>query len=159
MGWLQQLRHLFDSATRRYDLWDSAAHFSDLAKDQVLRQTTILEGYSNCHLVLDQGVHLQVDGELHGNIIGKGENTVRLNGQVHGVICCTTFVLNRSGKLTGKLCADKLIIATGATLHGGVQLGQFLPAGVDPEKAKDETYLLSDQFQQWLSGSPPATEK
>ena len=71
-------------------------------------------------------MNLCIKNDFVGNIIGKKNNKVRIEGNFSGVISCDILVCKSNSKINGDLFVNHLTVDEGVTLEGETTLGKLI---------------------------------
>lgn len=89
-------------------MFSDAEIVSDLNSDAYIENTQIVEGKSQCNLILKPNVHIEIAGVFQGKIIGQGNNIIRIKGEIDGIIMCNKAIFLEGGKMEGDIYMNQL---------------------------------------------------
>lgn len=99
-----------------------------LEDDQVLNQTGILRGECSCNLILEDKVHLKIEGKLTGNVKASKTSVIEITGTYTGNLTCDLLIIKKSAVVEGDIAVDKLILSQGSIFNAKASLGIYSKA-------------------------------
>lgn len=117
-------------------LWRSSENVTNLKSDSFIEGTKVLNGISNCNLILKPNANVEIKKVFHGKIIGQGNNIVRIRGEFYGIISCEKMIILEGGKVEGNLWLNKIAFEKKSdfVLKGKMNGGEIISKPNSPDK-------------------------
>jgi cytoskeletal protein CcmA (bactofilin family) len=80
-----------------------------------------IDGQINGNVTVDEGFILGEKGLLNGNVVTK---EMIVYGTVNGDITTESLEIRKSGKITGEIVTQKLLVETGAIYNGSLSMAR-----------------------------------
>lgn len=110
MKLVTHIKKLFGLDTNDDHLWLNAEVVSDLNMDTFIENTQLIKGNSGCNLILKPNVNIDIEGVFQGKIVGQGGNTIRIKGELDGIILCDKTIFLEGSKMDGITYTNQMVV-------------------------------------------------